>query len=105
MNFLLAPEKRKLSPVDYGKHFAKLIHMDLTRDEQIAVEALRKVTHDSVYGQMIRDAFIDESPEKFRQLFNEVLSQIADNEGLMFQILGKDAYKALIKIRPDKRSL
>lgn len=104
-NFLLSPPRRRknLDPVDYGKSFGKLINMDLSRDEQKAVEALRKVTHDSVYGEMIRDAFIDESPEKFRQLFGDILSQMADkrSSGTIYQIIGKEAYDSLIAIKPS----
>lgn len=81
--------------------FAKLINMRLSHDEEKAVEALRKVTHDSVYGQMIRDAFIDSSDGKFRQLFSEMLSQIDDNKDMMYQILGYDAYNSLIAIKHD----
>lgn len=94
--------KRKFRPKNYTKHFKKVAHLPLSPNEEKAKEALRSVTHDSVYGMAIRDAFVGESEAKFRQLFSELLSQMADNDMLMLKILGKTAYDALLKIKPNE---
>lgn len=99
MNFTLQ-SKKIFRPTDYGKAFAKLCQMNLSPQEERVVEALRRVNSETIYGIAIRNAFIDESPAKFRKLFNELLSQIDDNDLLMLKILGSDCYNALLKIKP-----
>jgi len=101
MNFLLAPEKRRLRPTDYEKALSKLVHMDLTPDEEKCIEILRCLETGGSYGTFIRDAFIDYSTEKARSVFKELWQQIDDNKDLMYQILGYDAYNALLKIKPN----
>lgn len=88
-----------LTPVDYAKALYKM-GIPLTTDEQKLHDALLKVESESFWGLAIRDSFVDYSDTKFRELVCELMSQLHDSPNIMYRILGKDAYDALLKLKP-----
>lgn len=89
-----------LNPVNYAKAFDYMKQYEfLTSKEQVLHDALLKVESDSFWGLAIRNVFIDYSIFKFRELVCELLSQEHDSPDVMYRILGKDAYDALLNLR------
>lgn len=92
---------RKLRPTNYGAAFEKMKqHKDLTPEEIKLRDALQNVESDTLWGEAIRDWFIDQDVMKFRQLYQELLSQNDDNDLIMLKILGQPAYSLLLALKP-----
>lgn len=90
-----------MRPTNYAHAFEMMkAHKSLTADELKLREAFLSVEHDSMWGEAIRDWFIDEDVLKFRELVAELLSQNDDNDIVMLKILGQPAYGLLLKFRP-----
>lgn len=91
--------KQKLIPSNYESAFSMLEEENFTPQEEKVIELLRHVNSDSFYGSVIRDCFIDMSVKTMRELFCTLLSQLDDNEDMMFRILGSEAFYALQKLK------
>ena len=99
-NFLLAPEKRKLRPVDLGKSFSKMNQSDtLTVEEQNFYDALCTADIQGYYSEVILYVFSNYSVEKFRMLIQELLQQRDDASYAIYKALGKKVYDCLLAIK------
>lgn len=70
----------------------------LTYREQIAVEALKNISHESLWIEAINKVMTDFSVENFRLLICSLLSQNDDNPVLMRRILGT-AYESVVNLK------
>jgi hypothetical protein len=70
----------------------------LTLSEQTLFEKLQKVDSDSVWGMAIKNVCENANVLKFRKLVCQLLSQTHDEPYVMENILGSEAYQALITL-------
>lgn len=62
-----------------------------------ALEELKKVDHDSIWGIAVKNVMKENDPVPFRRLISELKSQANDNSDVMKNILG-NAYEPVIAL-------
>lgn len=96
---MITATRPKLRPKNYESIFSTLEPEEFTPQEEKVIELLRHVSTDSFYGMVIRDCFIDKTVKGMRDLFATLLSQLDDNESMMFRILGYEAFTEIQKLK------
>lgn len=73
------------------------IETQLNPLEVKALEELKKVDHDSIWGLAVKSVMKQNDPIPFRRLISELKSQANDNAQVMKNILG-DAFEPVIAL-------